>query len=149
MENKCRKITSLGRLDSHSEGVELNYQSTLKVWAIVKGGKFFYFLPSCYFIFIHHLTFHALSNSDTSTSPTHAMPSWFELHKFASRIYLLANLLPCVIAIYIMHRLPWKLHLLTPGCSGLPCVFLFRSHVHLCPWVLSFSCCGLASNIQY
>lgn len=98
VENKRRKITSPCRLSTHSEGVEFSYQSTVEVWTTVKGGKFFYFVPSCYLIFIPHPTFHALSNSDTSTLPTHAMPNWFELHKSASRIYFLANLFPCVMA---------------------------------------------------
>lgn len=98
VENKYRKITALCRLSTHSEGVEFSYQSTPKVRATVKGPKFFYFVPSCYLIFIPQSTFHALSNSDTSTLPTHSMPNWFELHNFASHIYFLANLFPCVVA---------------------------------------------------
>jgi len=98
MENKCRKFTGLCRLSTHSEGVQFSYQSALEVWATVKEGKFFYFVPSCYLIFIPHPTFHALSNSDTSTLTTHSMPNWFELHKFGSHIYFLANLFPCVMA---------------------------------------------------
>lgn len=91
-KNKCRKITSLCWPSTHSDNVEFSYQSTLKVW--VKGGKFFHFVPSCPLIFI----LHPLSNSDTSTFPTHAMPNWFELHKFASHICFLDHLLPCVMA---------------------------------------------------
>lgn len=68
------------------------------MWATVKGGKSFIFVPSCYLIFIPQPTFHALSNSDTSTLSTHAMPYWFDLHKFASHIYFLANLFPGVMA---------------------------------------------------
>lgn len=96
--NKYRKITALCRLSTHSEGFEFNYQSTLNVRATVKGRKLFYFVPSCYLIFIPQTTFHALSNSDTSPLPTHSMPNWFELHNFASHIYFLANLFPYVVA---------------------------------------------------
>lgn len=111
------KITSLCRLSTYSESFEFSYQISLKVWASVKEGKLFYFMPSCYLIFTPHPVFHALSNSGTSILPTYAMPSWFQLHKFAPHNCFLASLFPCVMVNPFITCTDFPG--VAPACSGL------------------------------
>lgn len=136
LENKCRKIISPCRFGYPHRRFWIQLPEYCEGVGICKGGKLFYFVPSCYLISIPHPIFHALSNSDTSTLPTHAMPSWFELHKFAPHICFLAILFPCAMANPFITRTDF------PGsctCSLPAALPIFKSHAHLPPWVLSFS----------
>lgn len=135
-ENKCRKIISPCRFEYPLRGFWIQLPEYCEGVDICKGGKLFYFMPSCYLISIPHPIFHALSNSDTSTLPTHAMPSWFELHKFAPHICFLASLFPCAMANPFITCTDF------PGsctCSLQAALPIFKSHAHQLPWVLSFS----------
>lgn len=114
------------------EGVEFSSQIVLKLWAAVKGGKFFYFVPSSCLVFIICPTFLALS-------ATLAHPLCLHMQYTTSLSYsdqpLTSIFSPAYSLVQHTHFLgaaPADSRLL----HGLSCVFLFKSCVSLPPCIL-------------
>lgn len=114
--NAGKSLTSVCSV-STLEGVEFSNRIVLKLWEAVKGGKFFYFVPSSCLVFIICPTFLALSATPAHllcphTQYTTSLSYWDQpLTSIFSPAYSLVQHMHSLGAApadsRLLHRLPW------------------------------------------
>lgn len=137
LENKCRKIINPCRFGYPHRGFWIQLPEYCEGVGICKGGKLFYFVPSCYLISMPHPVFHALSNSDTFTLPKHMQCP-------AGLSYINLPLTSVFWPSYSHVQRPTQFITCTDfpescTCSLPAALPVFKAHAHLSPCVLSFS----------
>lgn len=139
--NAGKSLTSVCSV-STLEGVEFSSQIVLKLWEAVKGGKFFYFVPSSCLVFIICPTFLALSatpahplcpHTQCTTSLSYSdQPLTFIFSPAYSLVQHTHSLGAAPPDSRLLHRLPW--------------FFLFKSCISLPPCILPN---GVESSVQH